>query len=67
VQADQDFAQWATDQVSQGCSAGDHSDPNYQAAAGPDAAATTGKKSFVTRWDPIATQYGLTTYQWYQL
>jgi hypothetical protein len=67
VQADQDFAQWAQDEASRGCVPNDHSDPGYQAAAGPDGQATTDKKTFVSGWDPIAAQYGLTSYQWNQL
>jgi hypothetical protein len=67
VQADQDFAQWAQDELSRGCVPNDHSDPNYQAASGPDSQATTGKEAFASSWDPIATQYGLPTYQWSQL
>ena len=67
TQADQDFAQWAQDELSQGCVPNDHSDPNYQAASGPDSQATTAKEAFASRWDPIATQYGLPTYQWSEL
>ncbi len=67
VQADQDFAQWAQDEVSQGCVQNDHSDPNYQAASLPDSEATTDKKAFVNLWDPIASEYGLPSYQWNQL
>jgi hypothetical protein len=67
VQADQDFARWAQDEVSQGCTQNDHADPNYQAAAGPDSQATIYKKSFVAAWNPIATQYALSPYQWDQL
>jgi hypothetical protein len=67
VQADQDFAQWAQDEASRGCVPNDHSDPGYQAAAGPDGQATTGKKAFVSSWNPIAARYGLTSYQWNQL
>jgi hypothetical protein len=67
VQADQDFAQWAQDEVSQGCVQNDHSDPNYQAAGVPDSEATTAKKAFVGFWDPIASEYGLPSYQWNQL
>jgi hypothetical protein len=67
MQADQDYAGWAQDEVSQGCVPNDHSDSNYQAAGGPDGQATTGKKAFVSSWNPIATQYGLPTYQWDQL
>jgi hypothetical protein len=67
IQADQDFAQWAQDEASRGCVPNDHSDPGYQAAAGPDGRATTDKKAFVSSWNPIAAQYGLTPYQWNQL
>jgi eukaryotic-like serine/threonine-protein kinase len=67
IQADRDFAQWAQYEASQGCTPNDHSDPNYQAAAGPDGQATTDKKAFVSRWNPIAEQYSLPTYQWSQL
>jgi Double zinc ribbon len=67
ARADQDFAQWANDELSQGCTPNDQSDPNFQAAAGPDARATAGKKAFVRAWNPIATQYRLTSYSWDQL
>jgi hypothetical protein len=67
VRADQDFAQWAHDEVSQGCVKNDHSDPGYQAAVGPDSQATVDKKSFTRLWNPLAAQYGLTPYQWNQL
>jgi len=67
IQADQDFAQWARDEISNGCTTNDQSDPNAQAAVGPDDQATADKKAFVSLWDPIATQYGLQTYQWNQL
>ena len=68
IKADQDFAQWAQDQISNGCTAGNQSsDPHAQAAAGPDAQATTAKQSFVAQWNPIATRYGLPGYQWNQL
>jgi hypothetical protein len=67
VQADQDFAQWAQDEAAQGCIRNDHSDPGYQAAAGPDRQATRAKKSFARQWNPLAAQYGLTAYGWNQL
>jgi len=68
IKADQDFAQWAQDQISNGCTAGNQSsDPHAQAAAGPDALATTGKQAFVGQWNPVATRYGLPTYRWNQL
>jgi hypothetical protein len=65
--ADQDFARWAQDELSQGCTQNDQADPNFRAAKAPDAQATTDKKAFVKLWNPIATQYGLTSYLWNQL
>jgi hypothetical protein len=65
--ADRDFAQWAQDELSQGCIQYDLADPNFQAAAAPDAQATTDKKAFVKLWNPIAAQYGLTSYTWNRL
>ena len=67
VQADQDFAQWATDETDGGCTTNDQSDPAFQAAAGPDGQATVDKQTFVRLWTPIAAQYGLPVYQWDQL
>jgi len=65
--ADKDLGQWAQDEVSNGCLQNDQADTNFQAAAGPDGQATTEKKAFVSQWNPIASQYGLTAYQWNQL
>jgi hypothetical protein len=68
IKADQDFALWARDEISDGCTSNNQSsDPHAQAAAGPDAQATTGKQTFVGQWNPIATRYGLPAYQWNQL
>jgi hypothetical protein len=67
AEADQDFAQWAQDEASQGCTSDDQSDQNYQAADTPDNEATVDKEAFVSLWNPIATSYGLPTYQWEQL
>jgi hypothetical protein len=63
VSADLDFARWAQDELSQGCTQNDQADPNFQAAKAPDAHATTDKKAFVKLWNPIATQ----SYLWAQL
>ena len=63
IEADQDYLRWAQDDISRGCAA----NSNAQAAAGPDARATAGKKTFVGGWNPIATRYGLSAYQWNQL
>ena len=65
--ADRDFAQWAQDELSKGCTQNDRADPNFQAAAAPDTQATTHKKAFVNLWNPTAAQYGLTSYTWNQL
>jgi hypothetical protein len=65
--ADQDFARWAQDELSQGCIPGDQADPSFQAAAGPDGQATAGKKAFVNLWNPTAAQYRLPSYRWNQL
>ena len=65
--ADQDLSQWAQDESSGGCTPNDHADPHFQAAAGPDNQATSAKKAFVSQWDPIASEYGLASYQWNQL
>lgn len=65
--ADQNFARWAQDELSQGCTQNDQADPNFQAAAAPDAQATTDKKAFVNLWNPVAARYGLTSYTWNQL
>jgi eukaryotic-like serine/threonine-protein kinase len=65
--ADRDFAQWAQDELSQGCTRNDQGDPSFQAAAGPDDQATAGKKAFVSLWNPMAARYGLPSYPWNQL
>lgn len=67
AQADQDFASWAQDEMTKGCTPDDHADPGYQAATAPDNQATMDKRAFVSAWDPIASQYGLTAYQQGQL
>jgi hypothetical protein len=65
--ADRDFTRWAQDELSQGCAQNDQADLNFQAATAPDAQASSDKKVFVNLWDPIAAQYGLTSYLWNQL
>jgi hypothetical protein len=65
--ADQDLAGWAQDESSQGCSQDAQADSHYVAATGPDNQAKADKIAFVGEWNPIASQYGLTTYQWNQL
>ncbi len=65
--ADQGLATWADDEVTQGCVAGDTSDPGYRTTITPDNEATEYKTDFTTEWNPIAARYGLTTYQQGQL
>jgi len=67
VTADQDYAGWASDENSHGCRANDTADAHYQATVAPNQQATTDKTTFVGRWNPIATKYGLPTYQQDQL
>jgi Protein kinase domain len=66
-QADQDFAKWAQDEISQGCSTNYQSDASYQAATVPDDQATTDKKAFAALWTAIANEYGLPLYQYNQI
>ena len=62
-QADSDYAGWAQDQISAGCTANSTSDPNYAAADNPNLQATADKTAFTSLWDPLAARYGLTAYQ----
>jgi len=66
-QADQDFANWTQDEISQGCSTDYQSDASYRAAAVPDEQATTDKKAFAALWTPIAEEYGLPPYRYNQI
>lgn len=67
ITADQGFAGWANDEVTQGCVRDDTRDPDYQGTVTPDNQANQDKTAFVAQWNPIATRYGLTTYQQSQL
>ena len=67
IQADQDFAKWAQDESASCTPGSETTDTNAVAATGPDNQATTNKQTFVGIWNPIATEYHLTTYQWNQL
>ena len=60
--ADQAYAKWATDEITQGCVRNDTSDPGYQATITPDQQATQYKDAFVALWNPLASGYGLTQY-----
>jgi hypothetical protein len=67
VAADQAYAQWANDEITQGCVANDTSDSGYQATVTPNANATKYKAAFVAGWNPVAARYGLTQYRQDQL
>jgi hypothetical protein len=67
IAADQAYAKWANDEITQGCVANDTSDPGYQATITPNANATKYKTAFVAQWNPVAARYGLTPYQQDQL
>ncbi len=62
-QADSDYAAWAQDQISAGCTPNSTSDPDYAAADNPNLQATADKTAFISLWDPLAAQYGLMAYQ----
>ena len=66
-EADQDFAKWTQDEISQGCRTNDQSDASYQAATVPDDQATKYKKAFAALWTAIADEYGLPLYQYNQI
>ena len=64
AQVDTDLSQWAQDNATRGCHHHKgRSDAFLRASAGPETRATVGKRAFATRWNPIARQYGLKTYQ----
>ena len=65
--ADQDFARWAQDEISHGCSTNYQSDASYQATFVPDETATKDKKAFAALWTAIADEYGLPDYQYNQI
>jgi hypothetical protein len=67
AQADHDFAGWAQDEITHGCSTNYKSDASYQAATGPDKQATTDKKAFAALWTAIANEYGLPSYKYNQI
>jgi hypothetical protein len=59
--SDQSYAAWAEDEIENGCTTDDFSDSNYQNAQTSDANSTASKTAFANLWNPIATQYGLST------
>lgn len=66
-QADKDYAAWAADESTHGCTPNDSADPNFRASTGPDDQATVAKKAFTSKWNTIARRYGLSTYEWSEL
>jgi hypothetical protein len=67
ARVDTDLARWAQDNIARGCHRSTRSDAHLRASYIPEGRATAGKRAFATLWNPIARQYGLTTYQRNQL
>jgi len=68
AQVDTDLARWAQDNATRGCHHHrGRSDAFLRASGAPEARATVAKRAFAAQWNPIARQYGLTTYQRNQL
>jgi len=59
LSVDNDYARWAGDESSSGCTL---QDPSYAAAETPNEQATANKNAFVGLWNPIAGQYSLPQY-----
>jgi hypothetical protein len=64
---DSDLAKWANHAATAGCHNGDLNYSSYKASIADDTPATNGKEAFVARWNPLAKQDGLPTYQAAQL
>jgi hypothetical protein len=67
AQVDTDLARWTQDNIARGCHRNSRSDASLRASNIPEDRATVGKRAFAALWNPIARQYGLTTYQRSQL
>jgi hypothetical protein len=67
AQVDTDLAQWTQDNIARGCHHHGRSDAHLRASSIPEGRATVSKRAFAGRWNPIARQYGLRTYQRSQL
>ena len=67
AQVDTDLAQWTQDNIARGCHHRGRSDAHLRASSIPESRATVSKRAFAARWNPIARQYGLRTYQRNQL
>ena len=63
AQVDTDLARWAEDNIASGCSPSSRSDASLRASYAPESQATSDKHAFASLWNPVAGQYGLTTYQ----
>jgi hypothetical protein len=63
IAADQAYAKWANDEITQGCVKDDTNDPGYRATITPNLNATKYKTAFVAQWNPVAAKYGLKQYQ----
>jgi hypothetical protein len=63
AQVDTDLAQWTQDNIARGCHHRGRSDAHLRASSIPESRATVSKRAFAARWNPIARQYGLRTYQ----
>jgi hypothetical protein len=63
-----DLAHWANDAVNDGCDkASIASDANLIDSAGPKSQSKQDATSFVRSWDPLAGEYRLTIYPYYQI
>jgi hypothetical protein len=67
AQVDSDLARWADDTIARGCHRNSRPDAGLRASYVPESHATAGKHAFASLWNPLARQYGLTTYQPSQL
>jgi hypothetical protein len=67
AQVDTDLAQWTDDQITHGCHGNSPPDAHLRASYVPESQATADKHAFASLWNPVATRYGLATYQWNQL
>jgi hypothetical protein len=63
AQVDTDLARWAQDNIAHGCHGHSRSDARLRASVVPEAQAGADKQAFASLWNPVARQYGLTTYQ----
>jgi hypothetical protein len=67
AQVDADLARWAQGKIDRGCHRNSPPDARLRASYVPEARAAVGKRAFAGLWNPLARQYGLTTYQRDQL